>query len=108
MKTLVILFLLFSCLSSCAGRYPLLNAEMVSMTDQSLEAGMSLVDMGSVDEMLCPTPLKDPNALGVIDELIKNTQQKTGADFLGEAIIFAEPDDCISIKAIALKKIVKK
>ncbi|HAZ13074.1 MAG: hypothetical protein A2X86_09790 [Bdellovibrionales bacterium GWA2_49_15] len=108
MKMLTSMFVFFCFLSSCAHRYPILQAEIVSMTDQSLEAGMSLVEMGSVDEMFCPAPTKDPNAFGIIDELIKNTQQKTGADFLGKATVYAENDDCISIKAISLKKVSKK
>ena len=65
---------------------------------------MSLVDMGQVEETFCPVPTRDANTMGIIDELIKNAQQKTGADFLGKAIIYADPSDCVTITATAMKK----
>ncbi|MEK6624076.1 MAG: hypothetical protein AABY86_03850 [Bdellovibrionota bacterium] len=108
MNMLTLLFLVLSFLCSCAHRFPILQAEIISMTDQSLEEGILLVEIGPVDEVFCPTPTKDPNAMGIIDELIKNAQQKSGADFLGKAIISDENNDCVSIKAIALKKVQKK
>jgi len=74
------------------------------MTEQSLLENYQISEIGPVEDQLCISSNNELGQLGLIDELVKNAQQKSGADFIGDAKIYQEANDCINIAGIGYKK----
>jgi hypothetical protein len=88
MKRVILLVVL---LSSCASqRKVILTAPVVSMTKYSLNTNEKVVLSNEVEGQFCAEAFKEAGSYGLIDEAIKDAQNKASADFLYNASISQE------------------
>lgn len=102
MKTLIIVALLVG-VTSCAHKVKVLDATAVSMTHSSIESNQNLVEIGDVESEFCPDTFNDKGTIGLLDEAIKNAQQKSGADWIMNASFWRDGKGCISVTGTGKK-----
>jgi hypothetical protein len=102
MKSLFIAVLLVG-VTSCAHKVKVLDASAVSMTHNSIEANQNLVEIGDVESEFCPDHFNDKGQIGLLDEAIKNAQQKSGADWIMNASFWRDGNGCISVTGTGKK-----
>ena len=94
--TLLVLF------TSCAMKQRILNASSVSMTKYSSQKGQNVEEAGEVTGEFCADTLSDSGTVGLLDEAIKDAQNKSGADFISNATFYSK-GNCVIVEGMAMK-----
>ena len=102
MKNIILLSCLMG-LMSCASKVRILNTNAVSMTEYSLEKGRKVKEIGEVQGKFCPGDKKtQDNTFGLIDEAVRVAQDKSGADFLTNTVVY-QKGMCVSVEGTGVK-----
>ena len=96
---LISMIMLLIATANCATRMRIMNAAAVSMTESSLNKKETLHEIGPIEDKSCPNA-----SPGLMDEAIRNAQNKSGADFITNATFYLELNGCVVVNGIAMKK----
>lgn len=102
MKKIVSIAAIMLLASSCAMKQRILNASSVSMTKYSAQSKQKIEEAGEVTGEFCADSGSDSGTIGLLDEAIKDAQNKSGADFISNAIFYSK-GNCVMVEGMAMK-----
>lgn len=88
--------------SSCAMKQRILNASAVSMTKYSTKKSQKAEEAGEVTGEFCADSTSDSGTVGLLDEAIKDAQNKSGADWITNAVFYSK-GNCVIVEGMAMK-----
>ena len=83
----------------------IMDAAAVSMTESSLHQGEKLQEIGPVEDKFCPSAAKDQGPQGLMDEVIRSAQNKSGADYITNAVFYLELNGCVVVNGTATRRV---
>ena len=102
MKSFLFSLVIMFFVSSCAMKQEILNASAVSMTRYSIKKKVKLEEAGEVTGEFCADISGNSGTLGLLDEAIKDAQNKSGADYITNAVFYSR-GNCIVVEGIAMR-----
>lgn len=102
MKKIVSIVAIMFLASSCAMKQRILNASAVSMTKYSTKKKAKVEEAGEVTGEFCADSTGDSGTIGLLDEAIKDAQNKSGADYITNAIFYSK-GNCVMVEGMAMK-----
>mgnify|MGYP006969410251 CR=1 FL=1 len=89
-------------LGACSIKTKILDAPAVSMTRTSLNKGETLKSVVDVQGQFCTDMGNDSGNIGLMDEAVKDAQNKSGVDFITNAVFYASAK-CVSVEGTGNK-----
>jgi len=100
---LILAVALLGTLSACAMKTKVLDAGAVSMTRTNLAPGQKLHEVGPVSGEFCSHALGDKGNVGLIDEAVKDAQQKNSIDMITNASFYTTGNGCMTVEGTGQK-----